>query len=76
MKFCKLVLRLPQMVTFLAFSTISPIVKGRELLYSISIEKRAFMVRRLHFPLLFSQFCHNLFRRYDIILLSVGRGFQ
>lgn len=76
MKFCKLVLRLPQMVTFLAFSIISPIVKGRELLYSISIEKRVLMVRRLHFPLLFSQFCHNLFRRYDIILLSVGRGFQ
>ena len=34
------------------------------------------MVRRLHFPLLFSQFCHNLVRRYDIILFSVGRGFQ
>ena len=35
------------MVMFLSFSPVSPIVKARELLYSISIEKRHRLARRL-----------------------------
>lgn len=63
MKFCKFLLCLPETFIFLAFSPAAPIVKAREVLYSISMRKDGIEWAASIFPLLFIWFCHNLFQK-------------